>query len=260
MAEKQPKHRSFHPYFSQITNHKCLGAHHDAVGDLSTLADSVVTMDGLRHSVSSLRNSLQLSVNRENNEAGKGEGELILTSTTATRRLSQALDSSDRPRHSPQLPSPHHATHDHKHHDHKHHDHASCHCSSNDLFHLQEENYIADTELKFKGTVGFDEAVTSVSRDLPDSLHLLRRTRAISALSNRLMAAPDEAACIEEVTRLLVLMFGMERVTYCMVTGKRHFLLKRVSTARVKNGAPDVNKNYASSSSFSLEVLDYPSA
>lgn len=46
------------------------------------------------------------------------------------------------------------------------------------------------------------------------------------------MAAPDEAACIEEVTRLMVLMFGLNRVSFAMSTGTDHFLLKRIELKR----------------------------
>ncbi|KAL7533419.1 hypothetical protein ACHAXR_005224 [Thalassiosira sp. AJA248-18] len=130
------------------------------------------------------------------------------------------------------------------------------HYSNDDLLHhsrissfvSEEENYISETELKFKGEESFDEHIISVAtRDLPDSLNLLRRTRAISALSNRLMAAPDEAACNEEVVRLLTLMFGVERVSFGMLTGSDHFLLKRVNV---------VKKNQNDLSSFELEVLE----
>jgi len=130
-------------------------------------------------------------------------------------------------------------------------------CTTGDCTHSkhinlkEEESYIRETELKFKGEEGFDESVVSVETDLPDSLRLLRRIRAISALSNRLMAAPDEATCIEEVSRLLVLIFGVERVSFAMLTGAKHFQLKRVNVKR-KN-EKDAS---SSSSSFDLEYLD----
>jgi len=75
-----------------------------------------------------------------------------------------------------------------------------------------------------------------VGADAAETSRLLSRTRAISALSNRLMAAPDEATCVEEVTRLLVLMFGVERVSFAMLTGSDHFLLKRVNVRRRREG------------------------
>ena len=97
----------------------------------------------------------------------------------------------------------------------------------------KEETYISETETKFKGEPSFDtHVIPRVSHDLLDTLHLLRRTRAISALSNRLMAAPNKSTCIEEVTRLLVLMFRVERVSFGMLTGSEHFLLKRVNVVR----------------------------
>eukprot|EP00804_Cyclotella_cryptica_P018924 CCRYP_006449-RA/>CCRYP_006449-RA protein AED:0.14 eAED:0.14 QI:470/1/1/1/0.5/0.33/3/1542/875 len=96
----------------------------------------------------------------------------------------------------------------------------------------EEDSYISETERQFKGEEGFETAVTELARDFPSSLQLLRRTRAISALAHRLMAAPDEAACIEEVTRLMVLIFGLNRVSFAMVTGTDHFLLKRIEVKR----------------------------
>ncbi len=50
----------------------------------------------------------------------------------------------------------------------------------------------------------FDENVLSKLKTLEESHMLLRRTRAVSALASRLMSAPDEQACYDEVSRLLV--------------------------------------------------------
>jgi class 3 adenylate cyclase len=115
----------------------------------------------------------------------------------------------------------------------------------------EEDSYISETERQFKGEEGF-ETVTELARDFPSSLHLLRRTRAISALAHRLMAAPDEAACIEEVTRLMVIIFGLNRVSFAMSTGSDHFLLKRVE---VKRNEKDVS-GAASAASMSSTTLD----
>jgi len=110
------------------------------------------------------------------------------------------------------------------------------------------DSYISETEVEFKGNSAFSNTYTSVSHDLPDSLHLLRRTRAVSALSNRLMAAPDEAKCLDEVARLLVLMFRVERVSFAMLTGKEHFLLQRVTAVGRKNVATEAEDRSSRSS------------
>lgn len=103
-------------------------------------------------------------------------------------------------------------------------------CASLDDSTRDEERYISDTEFKFKGQTGlFDASVHSVKSDLSDALVLLRRYRAISALSSRLMAAPDEKSCIEEVTHLLAVMFRVERASFAMLTGEHHFVLRRVN-------------------------------
>ena len=120
----------------------------------------------------------------------------------------------------------------------------------------EEENYISETEMRFKGEDAFDALLEYYDLNDPvdyqddDGWHLLRRTRAISALSHRLMAAPDEAACIEEVARLLALMFGLDRVGFAFVTGSDHFLLKRVNVKRKSD------ENDAPYSTFELECLD----
>ena len=114
----------------------------------------------------------------------------------------------------------------------------------------REESYISETEIQFKGEDEFGESILQNIENLPDSLQLLRRTRAISALSSRLMEARDEAECIEEASRLLALMFDLDRVSFGMVTGTDHFVLKRVLVTR------NIEKSDLSPSSFELEVMD----
>eukprot|EP00986_Skeletonema_menzelii_P011622 scaffold6065_cov154-Skeletonema_menzelii.AAC.2 len=114
----------------------------------------------------------------------------------------------------------------------------------------REESYISETEIKFKGEEEFGESILQSVKNLPDSLELLRRTRAISALASRLLEARDEAECIEEVSRLLAIMFDLDRISFGMVTSSDHFLLKRVEVKKnMKNGE-------LSPSSLELEVMD----
>ena len=77
----------------------------------------------------------------------------------------------------------------------------------------EEDSYISQTERQFKGKEyesGYD-TVLELATDYNTSIHLLRRTRVVSALAHRLLAAADETACIEEVTTLMALVFGLDR-------------------------------------------------
>ncbi len=113
---------------------------------------------------------------------------------------------------------------------------------------MKVKMYISETELQFKGEEEFDELITSAAKD-SDRLLLLRRTRAVSALANRLMNAPDEANCLEEVTRLMILMFDLEKVTFAMLTGSDHFYMKRL-IAKSRKDMRSSSTSVSSSASF----------
>lgn len=115
----------------------------------------------------------------------------------------------------------------------------------------REESYISETEIQFKGEDEFGESILKGINNLPDSLRLLRRTRAISALASRLIEARDEAECFQEVSRLLSIMFDLDRISFGMVTGSDHFLLKRVMVITKEH-----NNGESSQSSIELEVMD----
>jgi class 3 adenylate cyclase len=117
----------------------------------------------------------------------------------------------------------------------------------------EEDSYISETERQFKGKEGFD-SMMELATDFSSSVHLLRRTRAISALAHRLVAARDEAACIEEVTKLMALLFGLNRVSFAMSTGTDHFLLKRIEVKKKNSEA--TSSAGSLSSSVNLEYLD----
>jgi class 3 adenylate cyclase len=122
-----------------------------------------------------------------------------------------------------------------------------------------EDSYISQTERHFKGKEyesGYD-TILELATDYNASLHLLRRTRVVSALAHRLIAAPDEAACIEEVTKLMALVFGLDRVSFAMSTGSDHFVLKRIEVKRKKreeNGNDDDSSFDLSDESPLLEL------
>lgn len=77
---------------------------------------------------------------------------------------------------------------------------------------FDEASYISEAEITFKGKTGFDDLATN--HPDRDCHSLLRKTRAVSALGNRLMAAPDEDSCYEEITRLMVILFDFKKVAF----------------------------------------------
>ena len=78
----------------------------------------------------------------------------------------------------------------------------------------------------------FESTVVSKITDLKESLTLLRRTRTVAKISHRLMAAPDETACFEEVTKLFVPLFGVDRCSYALLVDANHFTIRKVTVHR----------------------------
>ncbi len=103
---------------------------------------------------------------------------------------------------------------------------------------------VKDQDLLFEGEGEFEESVVSKVSTLEESLRLLRRTRAIFALANRLMAAPDEKACLEEVARLMVIMFDVDRVSFALVSGADNYQLIRLwaKKSAVKESVSDIKE------------------
>lgn len=87
---------------------------------------------------------------------------------------------------------------------------------------------VKDRDFLFEREGEFEESVVSKVSSLEESLRLLRRTRAIFALANRLMAAADEKACLEEVARLMVIMFNVDRVSFALASGADNYQLIRL--------------------------------
>ena len=78
----------------------------------------------------------------------------------------------------------------------------------------------------------FESTVVSKITDLKESLTLLRRTRTVAKISHRLMAAPDETACFEEVTKLFVPLFRVDRCSYALLVDANHFTIRKVTVHR----------------------------
>ncbi len=78
----------------------------------------------------------------------------------------------------------------------------------------------------------FDEQVLSKLKSLDESKLLLHRTRAVSALASRLMAAPDEESCYDITSRLLVPLFCVDRCSYVFLKDAEHIIVKGVAVKK----------------------------
>lgn len=96
---------------------------------------------------------------------------------------------------------------------------------------VSEESWFAD-DADVMQAKEFDERVLSKIDTLEESRLLLRRTRAVAMLAARLMAAPDEAACYEVVSRLLVPLFKVDRCSYVLLKDAEHMVVKQVTVNR----------------------------
>jgi hypothetical protein len=90
---------------------------------------------------------------------------------------------------------------------------------------LSEESGLVDDK-DIREHAEFDAKVVSKLETLEESKLLLHRTRAVSALASRLMAAPDEDACYDVVSRLLVPLFHVDRCSYALKIDADHIVLK----------------------------------
>ncbi len=75
----------------------------------------------------------------------------------------------------------------------------------------------------------FDEQVVSKITKLEDCKLFLHRSRAVSALISRLMVAPDEDACYEIASRLLVPLFRAHGCGYAMLTDPDHITMRTIA-------------------------------
>ena len=74
-----------------------------------------------------------------------------------------------------------------------------------------------DSDWALRDAERFDELVVERIQNLQESRRLLRRTRAVTVLSQKLMAASDESQCYKQVAELLVSLFGVQRSSYALV-------------------------------------------
>ena len=69
----------------------------------------------------------------------------------------------------------------------------------------------------------FSELVSCGIHTVEEAIRLLRRTRAVTLLANRLMLAEDEVACFEIVNRLLNALFGVKKSSACLMIDRTHY-------------------------------------
>ena len=90
----------------------------------------------------------------------------------------------------------------------------------------------------------FDERVLSKIASLEESRMYLRRTRAVSLLSSRLMAAPDEKSCYEIVSRLLVPLFHVDRISYVLMKDAENMLVKQITVNKQEHMVMGLDKGF----------------
>ena len=90
----------------------------------------------------------------------------------------------------------------------------------------------------------FDERVLSRIDSLEESRMYLRRTRAVSLLSSRLMAAPDEKSCYEIVSRLLVPLFHVDRISYVLMKDADNMLVKQITVNKKEHMVMGLDKGF----------------
>ncbi|KAL7548925.1 hypothetical protein ACHAWF_012193 [Thalassiosira exigua] len=78
----------------------------------------------------------------------------------------------------------------------------------------------------------FVDHVLSKLTTLEECKMLLHRTRAVSALAPRLMAAPDEQSCYELASRLLVPLFCVDRCSYVLLKDAEHIIVKGIAVKK----------------------------
>jgi class 3 adenylate cyclase/GTP-sensing pleiotropic transcriptional regulator CodY len=81
----------------------------------------------------------------------------------------------------------------------------------------------------------FSELVSSGIHTIEEAINLLRRTRAVTLLANRLMLAEDEVACFEIAHRLLHALFGVESSSACLMIDRTHYTFVEFKAVKDKS-------------------------
>lgn len=81
----------------------------------------------------------------------------------------------------------------------------------------------------------FSELVSNGLHTIEEAIKLLRRTRAVTLLANRLMLAEDEVACFEIAHRLLHALFGVESSSACLMIDRTHYTFIQFKAVKEKS-------------------------
>ncbi len=77
----------------------------------------------------------------------------------------------------------------------------------------------------FQEFTKMDEILSRSVSSIDQSLALLRRARCVNVMSNKMMIAESETKCFEEVSKLLVSLFKVERSSYTLMVDEEHFTI-----------------------------------
>lgn len=125
---------------------------------------------------------------------------------------------------------------------------------------ISEEETLRDMPLA-EAYDEFDHEVIRNLHTLEDSKLLLRRTRVVNSLSSRLMAAPDEDACYQLCSELLVPLFKVDRCSYALMQDEHHIIVKgvvankREHTVKIIGNSGNVKKLKDTMAGLAAETL-----
>jgi class 3 adenylate cyclase len=79
--------------------------------------------------------------------------------------------------------------------------------------------------------IEFDRSIVDNVQSLNHSIQMLRRTRAVAVVTKRMTLAKTEKQCYEEVSRLLVALFNVDRCSYSLFAESENFVILRCATS-----------------------------
>jgi len=78
----------------------------------------------------------------------------------------------------------------------------------------------------------FEKLVVDKVKDLDECKRLLTRTRAVTLMADRMKLAKEESECYEEVSKLLVALFGVERSSIALMDDFEHVRVLQMAVSR----------------------------
>ena len=84
---------------------------------------------------------------------------------------------------------------------------------------------VDESDKLFQEFTNMDQILNRTVTTIEQSLSLLRRARCVNVMGNKLMLAESETQCFEQVSKLLVSLFKVERSTYTLMIDEDHFTI-----------------------------------